>query len=177
MPFSKDLREPIKGIQPISEEEAEELADQAQRAVEERYKEQLKPRSGEDPAQLRALAGVIEFAEFRTSVMALQLFNDAEAWAHERDVIQPAEEVFATKHGVTVEDLETAWSQRREGIRGQLFRQETEQKAGLRDQFFDLVDRIGMEQMGDGYAYDQFITGITPEALLPLVQAKLDTES
>lgn len=174
MPFSKDLLEPIKGMPPISEEEAEELAVRAQRAVEERYKEQLEPRPGEDSAQLQALVGVLEFADFRTSVMARQMFNAAEAFFHERDIILPAEEAFAAEHGLTAEDLDDAWNQRRSGIRGQLFRQETERRAALRDQFFDLVDGIGAERMGERYEYGQFIAEMNPEDLLSAVQARLD---
>jgi len=174
MAISKDLRQPIQGFPPISEAEAEELAQRAQEAVRARYEGALEPREGEKGDTIGALLVMTEFVEYRTAAMARQTVHAAEAFFHEQEVITPAEEAFAAKHGVTVEDLETAWGKRREGIRGKLFKEETERRAALRDAFFELIDAVGTERMGEGYTYDQFIAGVTPDVLLEVVQARLD---
>ncbi|MBI5620659.1 hypothetical protein HY949_02700 [Candidatus Gottesmanbacteria bacterium] len=169
MALSKELRPPIKGMPSISEEEAKELVTRAHEAVGGR----LTAGPGENQGLLDTLQGMREMNEYRILASARQLMNEMDAWAHERDVVTPVEEWFAQQYDLTADDLETAWSQRREGIRGRLFRQEIENKAALRDDFFSLIDAIGLEEMGEGYEYGQFIAGTTPNALLQAVQSRI----
>lgn len=176
MHYSEALRAPIDGLPPITDGEAEVFIKKAAQAVQEKYGDKLKPRRGEDPAALQALAGAIELQEFRTSVAARQIGNSAAAFFHERDVVLPAEEAFASRYGLTAEDLDRAWNERRDGIRGRIFREEKERKAQLRDDFFALVDQIGVEQMGEGYDYGAFVARQSPEDLLQDVQARLDAQ-
>src|SRR3989338_3042111 len=97
MPFSKDQRHPIQGFPPISEAEAEELAQRAQEAVRARYEGALEPREGEKGDTIGALLVMTEFVEYRTAAMARQTVHAAEAFFHEQEVITPAEEAFAAK--------------------------------------------------------------------------------
>ena len=173
MALSEGLRQPIKGMPPISEEEADRLASKAHEAVGGK----LTARPGEDHGSLDALQAMRELQEYRILATAQQIGDGIEAWAHERDVVIPAEELFAQQHGLTADDLEVAWGKRRDGIRGKLFRDETEERAALRDQFYSLVDTIGAEMIGEEYEYGQFIAGISTEGLVELVQTRLDRQN
>lgn len=175
MSWPIDLRQPIKGAYPISEGEADELSRQAH---EEAAKLKINPLS--DPGEQKLLEGLRvmkEFQIFRTSVIARQFINDADAWFHEREVITPAEELFAAKHSLTADDLENAAWERQQGIKGLIFRDEKLRKAGLRDAFFGLVDMVRVGEEGYESSYDSFIAGMTPEVLSKLVEERLDAEA
>lgn len=170
MSLSKDLREPIKGMGPISEEEAEQLLAAAEQAVGP----SPIARPGEPQDALNALHGLQVLNEYHASAVARQFVNATDGFFHERDVVIPAEEAFAAANGLTRDDLEAAWSERRAGIKGQIRRSETERLAALRDQFFATIDAIGAEQMGDNYTYDSFIGAQTsPDDLLTQITARL----
>ncbi|MBI5356418.1 hypothetical protein HZB78_02290 [Candidatus Collierbacteria bacterium] len=174
MSWSIDLRQPNKGAYPISETEAEELAAEACKEIAK-----LNIKLSDDPVERRLGQGLLAIKEFHifwTSVIARQFINDAEAMFHERDVVIPAEELFAARHGFTAEDLDNAAWERRQGIKGRLFRDEKLMKAGLRDAFFGLVDLIRVETEGHEPGYDSFIASMTPEALSKLVQDRLDVQ-
>lgn len=176
MSWPIDLRQPVKGMMPISEAEAQELSDRANKATMDRLADM---KLSGDPQEKRLEQGLFalkEAHEFHIAVIARQFFNEAQAWFHEREVILPAEELFAARHGLTAEDLENAAWERRQGIRGILFRDEKLRKAGLRDAFFGLVDMIRIEKDGDESDYYSFIAGTTPEILSKLVQERLDAE-
>lgn len=174
MSWPIDLRQPVKGTYPISEAEAEELS---LRAHEEVAK--LNVKLSDDPRERefdQALLAIKEAQTFRIAVIARQFINDADAMFHERKVVTPAEEIFASKHGLTADDLENAAWERRQGIRGILFRDEKLRKAGLRDAFFGLLDMVRVGEEGYESSYDSFIAGMTPETLSKLVQDRLDAE-
>ena len=172
MILSREFRQP-KGMKPTLVEEVNELLTEANQAIGGR----LVAIAGERQGLLDGLQGMRELYHYRVFATARQLRNDAEAWFHEQEVIRPAEELFAVRYGLTVDDLDTAWSKRREGIRGVIFRKDIERRAELRDVFFGLVDMIGKEQMGDDYQYDSFIAGTTPEALSRAIQEWLDRQN
>lgn len=174
MSWPIDLRQPIKGLRPISEVEADELSLRAHEEVAN-----LNIKLSDNPRERKfdqALLAIKEAQTFHTAVIARQFINDADAWFHERDVITPAEELFAARHGLTAEDLENAAWERRQGIKGILFRDEKLRKAGLRDAFFGLVDMVRVGEEGYESSYDLFIAGTTPEVLSKLIQERLDKE-
>lgn len=174
MSWPIDLRQPVKGTYPISEAEAEEIS---LRAHEEVAK--LNVKLSDDPRERQfnqVLLTIKEAQTFHIAVIARQFTNDAEAWFHERKVVVPVEELFAARHGLTADDLENAAWERRQGIRGILFRDEKLRKAGLRDAFFGLLDMVRVGEEGYESSYDSFIAGMTPETLSKLVQDRLDAE-
>lgn len=174
MSWPIDLRQPVNGTYPISELEADELA---RKAREEVAKLKIKPLG--DPEEQKLFEGLLvlkEFQVFRTSVIARQFANDADAMFHERDVVIPAEEIFASRHSLTADDLENAAWERRQGIRGRILRDEKLKRAGLRDAFFGLLDMVRVAEEGYESSYDSFIASMTPEVLSQLVQERLDAE-
>lgn len=174
MSWSIDLRQPIKGSRPISEAEADELSLQAHEEVVN-----LNIKLSDDPRARsldQAFLAIKEAQIFHVAVIARQCINEAEAMFREREVILPAEELFAGRHGLTANDLDNAAWERRQGIRGLIFRDEKLRKAGLRDAFFGLVDMIRVGEEGYESSYDSFIAGMTPEILSKLVEERLDAE-
>ncbi len=160
-------------MRPISEEEAEELSDRAHQEVGKLKKFGL---GGEEERLQKGLFLLKEAQEFHISVVARQFVNAADAMFHERRVVVPAEEIFAVRHGLTADDLENAAWERRQGIKGRIFRDEKLKKAGLRDAFFGLLDMVRVGEEGYESSYDSFIAGMTPEVLSKLVQERLDAE-
>lgn len=178
MSWKKELRQRIDCFPPISEAEADELADKAHASAKGRVGNKGVAKDGEDQALLDAAVGIIGAQEFNIAVMARQTVNAADAFFHERSVIEPSLDFFTEKHRTTRDALDEAWSERRSGIRGMLRRDEIQQKAALRDTFYEIVDAIGREQMGEeNYDYYAFIHAANPVSLLAAVQSRLDANS
>ena len=72
MNVSENLRSPIKGMAPISEEQAEELFRKAHDNVSGR----LTARPGEDQSSLDALQGMRRLQKYRILSITLQIRNE-----------------------------------------------------------------------------------------------------
>jgi len=64
---------------------------------------ELPAAEGENQNVLGALRVMLEADEYRISAPARQFINASEAYFHERQVVDPTEELFAQSHGLTVD--------------------------------------------------------------------------
>lgn len=87
-----------------------------------------------------------------------------EKYAHECEVILPAEELFARSHGMTVERLEEDWGNRR-AEKGFLWKDGAE----LRDKFYEIVDEIAESQ---GKVYDEYVHEVDPQNFMKIFKEK-----
>lgn len=105
-----------------------------------------------------------EWHERKIKEIAEEIMQIGENYFHEREVILPAEELFAQKHGMTADRLEEDWGKRREG-KGFLCRQGAE----LRDDFYKIIDEIADSL---GKTYDTYVHEVEPDDFMKAFKEK-----
>lgn len=93
-----------------------------------------------------------------------EMVQMGENYFHEMEVILPAEELYAQKHGMTAERLEEDWGKRR-AKKGFLWKEGAE----LRDKFYEIVDEIAKSH---GKTYDEYVYEVDPQDFMRIFKEK-----